>query len=165
MSSPPDTHPIRKPRFPPSGAFARSGPAHARADRGRWPPRKPRARIFLRARQRPACALCIALHGLVAVTGSLRARLRSQRAVPIFLCLALFSENERSPQFFGHANVNNWKTKGHAGVTPRGLQRDCPPRPSRDSASRRIMCAQACLSSPPANYPQFGRACSRRRIG
>jgi hypothetical protein len=71
---------------------------------------------------------------------------------------ALFSENEQSPQFCGRAIVNNWKTKGHAGVTPRGLQRDCPPRPSRDSVSRRIMCGRSCLSSPRANYPQFRRA-------
>lgn len=70
----------------------------------------------------------------------------------------LFSENEQSPQFCGRAIVNNWKTKGHAGVTPRGLQRDCPPRPSRDSVSRRIMCGRACLSSPRTNYPQFRRA-------
>ena len=69
----------------------------------------------------------------------------------------LFPENEQSPQFYGQAIVNNSKTKGHAGVTPRGLQRDCPPRPSRDSVSRRIMCRQACLSIPPANYPQFRR--------
>src|SRR3954454_3802841 len=68
---------------------------------------------------------------------------------------ALFTENEQSPDFYGQTIVNNSKTKGHAGVTPHGLLRDCPPRPSRDSVSRRIVYGRHRLSSPPANYPQF----------
>jgi|HubBroStandDraft_6_1064221.scaffolds.fasta_scaffold326465_2 hypothetical protein len=35
--------------------------------------------------------------------------------------------------------------------------RDCPPRPSRNSVSGRIVCGRRCLSRVRWNYPQFRR--------
>jgi hypothetical protein len=39
----------------------------------------------------------------------------------------LFLENERRPGFLTQQEGKNGKTKGHTGVTPGGLLRDCPP--------------------------------------
>src|SRR5258707_15201424 len=57
----------------------------------------------------------------------------------------------QSPYFYGQT-IKNKSPRGHYTAWP---LRDCPPRPSRDSVSGRVVCGWRCLSRVLWNYPQL----------